>query len=169
MEVPEKGIIYKVSRVSYISNYILLALLIVLFYFVYTRYDLQFSFVPKTIDVFRDTMIMMGFLLAGTFLIEEPTVERLFRHYIVTNNEVIKVEGLIRKKRIGIPYQSVADVTVDQGVVGRIFNFGTIHVSGVGRGNDITMKGMRDPNTVYRVIKNKIGLTRGALIKGKIQ
>lgn len=165
MEIRERGATYQVSRISYISNYVLLILLIILFYFVYTRYNLQFTFFARSIDEFRDTMIVFGFLLAGTFLIEEPTIERILRHYIVTNNEIIKVEGLIRKKRISIPYQSVADVTVKQGVVGRIFNFGTIHVSGVGRGNDIDMKGMRDPDVVYRMIKNKIGLTRGAILK----
>jgi uncharacterized membrane protein YdbT with pleckstrin-like domain len=164
-QIMEKGVVYKTSRISYIGNYILLCLVLVLFFLVWIKFDIQFSLFPRTTYEFESTMVAFGFLIAITFLIEEPTIERMIRHYIVTNNEVIKVEGILRKRRVGIPYQSVADVRVEKGIVGRIFNFGTVHVAGVGRGGDITMKGMRDPDTVYRMIKNKIGLTRGAILK----
>ncbi|MFH0711210.1 MAG: PH domain-containing protein [Candidatus Aenigmatarchaeota archaeon] len=147
------------------GNYVLLTLVLILFFLVWIKFDITFSLFPRTVHEFQSTMVAFGFLVAITFLIEEPTIERMIRHYIVTNNEVIKVEGILRKKRISVPYQSVADVRVEKGIVGRIFNFGTVHVAGVGRGADITMKGMRDPDTVYRVIKNKIGLTRGAILK----
>lgn len=153
----ERGLKLKTSRYSYISNYMLLSLVIVLFILLIP--SLSFSFVPKTPEEFAKTMVVLLFLGLVGFLIEEPAIERLLRQYHITGNEIIKVEGFFRKKRISIPFQSIADIRVNKGVMGRIFDFGNVEVTGFKDG--INIKGIRNPEEVYRVIQNKITVLRG--------
>lgn len=87
------------------------------------------------------------------------------RKYQITNNEVTKIEGIITKKEISIPHINIVDIKVVKGVIGRIFDFGDITVRGVK--DEINMKGMRDPEVIYRIIKNKITLIGKPKVKVK--
>jgi len=173
MKIPEKGIVYKTSRISYVSNYVILILALILLSLIWPYLNLKFSFTPRTMSDLLSTMLVFGFVLLITFLVEEPTIERIIRHYVVTNHEVTKVEGILRKNKLSIPYQSVADMRVHQGVIGRLLGFGNVTITGVVRGEKsdgveaIVIKGIRNPNEAYRIIQNKINLMRGALIEGK--
>jgi membrane protein YdbS with pleckstrin-like domain len=89
-----------------------------------------------------------------SFLAEEPAIERLIRQYIITKDEVVKIEGFLRKKRTAIPYQSIADIKMGKGIIGRIFNFGNVVVSGFK--DEIIIKGVRNPDEVYRIINHRI-------------
>jgi membrane protein YdbS with pleckstrin-like domain len=85
-------------------------------------------------------------------------VERAMRQYYVTNNEVMEIEGFVRKKRTVIPYQSIADVKVVKGVAGRIFRFGDVIIAGMKE--SIKMKGMKNPDEIYKIMENKIALMK---------
>lgn len=50
----------------------------------------------------------------------------------ITNKRVISKFGLIRRDTIEVNAQKVESVQVDQSVIGRIFNFGTIIIAGAG-------------------------------------
>jgi membrane protein YdbS with pleckstrin-like domain len=158
-KIPEKGLMYKTARISYITNYCIVVLLIVFLFLLWQKFNLSFTFSPKTVEELTSVLIFFAFFIVIAYLIEEPAIERLIRQYLVTDDEVVKIEGIIRKKRIAIPYQSVADVRVIKGVIGRIFNFGNIEVSGFK--DAITMKGLRNPEEIYRIIQNKIARFRG--------
>ncbi len=155
MKVHEKGSIYKTSRLAYLHNYALVGLVFVILILILPYLDIM-----KNITHF---VIFFGLLIIAAGLSEEPEWERVFRKYIVTNNEVIKLDGFIRKKRFVMPFQSIADVRVSKGVVGRIFDFG--HVSVVGFKDEIVMKGIKDPEQIQRIIQNKINMQREAFIK----
>lgn len=171
MKIPEKGMVYKTSRISYVSNYVLLVLVLILISLAWPYLNLKFSLVPKTSGELLSTMVVFAFVLIITFLLEEPSIERIIRRYVVTSNEITKIEGIFRKKKFAIPYQSVADIKLEQGIIGRIFNFGNVCVTGVVRSDQsggaeaIVMKGIRHPDEAYRIVQNKINLMRGAIIK----
>ena len=105
-------------------------------------------------------IIFFVLLALAAGMAEEPEWERILRRYIVTNNEIIKIEGLFTKKKTVIPYQTVADIRVTKTPLGRILNYGTVLVGGFKQGDDIVLKGMRNPDEVYRVIQNKVNLLR---------
>jgi len=102
-------------------------------------------------------------LLTITFMMEEPSIEQWRRKYIVTNNEVIKIEGILRKRRISIPHGNIADIRVKKGIWGRLFNFGDLEISGMKE--NISMKGIRNPDQVYKIVENKISLMREGFIR----
>ncbi len=166
MEYAESRV-YKTSRRAFVGNYIIAALVVVFLVILFLQFNLTFTFFPRTSTEMLSSLGVLGALIVIVFLIEEPVIKRMIHHFIVTNNEVIKVEGLITKKRISIPYQSVADVVVEKGVWGRIFNFGDVLVRGVGKGENIEMTGMKYPDDIYNLLQNRINLMRSAFIKKK--
>lgn len=164
-EIPGRGLVYKTSRISYISNYLIITLIIVLFILLMPY--LKFNLNPRTFQEYLPTLIAFGFLILTVGLLEQPFIEQWMRQYIITNNEIIKKEGIVRKKRITIPFQNVADVKLEKGVTGRIFNFGNIHVASFNKENSILMKGVRNPEEIHNIIQNKISLMRKAIIRRK--
>lgn len=75
------------------------------------------------------TLVFMGFgliLLAYAF-IRYKTTELAF-----TNKRVIAKFGFISRKTIELNINKVESIQVDQGILGRIFNYGTLVISGAG-------------------------------------
>ncbi len=140
-----KGLKCKTSRISYLWNYLLIVLLA--FFLILLLPYLNFS------DLYSQTIFLIFFSIALILLLE-PESEKLIREYFITENEIKKVEGIISKKEVSIPYQSVADVTLIKSLAGRIFNFGDIFVKGV-MGN-IRIKGIKEPEKILRIIENRI-------------
>jgi len=143
----EKALRYKTSRVSYITNYFLTILVAILFFIIQ----------PYLANDLWSTIALSAVLVVISFLILEPEWEIVLREYNITNTEVTKVEGIISKKIVSIPHLNIADITFTKSVVGRIFDFGNVKVRGVK--DTIEIKGVRDPEVIYRIIKNKIALT----------
>ena len=164
-----KSITYKTSRISYVGNYILVGLVLILFSIVWVKFNLEFSLTPNTPFQFESTMVGFSFLILITFLIEEPSIERILRSYVITNHEIIKMEGYFRKHKLTLPYASVADVQVHKGIIGRIFNFGTVHIRGFKEGGEISIKGVKNPDELHNIIKNKISLMRSKMMKEQRQ
>jgi|GEM_PF-1059831 len=163
MALIERGIVLRRSRASYFYNYVLIALVLTFLALVWAEYNLTFTLFPRNFSEFSKTLVVFCFVALTALLLEEPAVYQWFVKYIITNNEVIKSEGVIRKKRTVIPHQSIANVHVYKGVLGRILDFGDVNV--VGFKNEINMRGIREPETFYRVINNKIALMRGTAPK----
>ena len=57
----------------------------------------------------------------------------------VTNKRVIGKVGLIRRNSLEIVHSKVESLGVDQSILGRIFNYGTVIISGTG-GNRLPVK-----------------------------
>ena len=153
----EKALKYKTSRISFLENYFF-ALVIITILFISLPF-LRIGSEPLHYFIFFLSLI---FAIA---LIEEPEIRRYFRTYFVTNNEVIKIEGIIRKSKVSIPYQNVSSVTYKKSVLGRILNFGDILISA--DGDKIKMIGIRNPEEVAKIIENKISLVRKVWLKQK--
>lgn len=158
MKKDPRGPVYKTARISYLHNYVLVVLGAIVLIWLYPMLDLSYII---------HYVIFFGLLMAIAGLWEEPEIQRLLRRYVVTNDEIIKIEGIIRKNIVSIPYQSIANVTISQGVIGRLLRFGnvTINVS-AGKG-DMIMRGMKDPYKIQRMIENKIALLRKAYKKSE--
>jgi len=136
---------YKTTRISFIQNYFLAILVIILLLLLISFLNFQ---------AWWSNLVILGIFSLIFFLIFEPEAERVLREYIVTADEITKVEGILTKKRISIPYQSVADVRYFKGITGRIFNFGDVIIKGIK--DDIIIKGVKKPEVIYNLIKTKV-------------
>ena len=82
-------------------------------------------------------LLLLGVAAAIGIVLTE--VYRRRHVYIITNYRIITKKGFIRKEERGLMYDKITDVYVSQGILGRIFNFGTvipISGSGFGLGSD---------------------------------
>jgi hypothetical protein len=85
---------------------------------------------------------MVKLVLLGAAAVVAIILTELYRRghtYIITNYRIITKKGFIRKEERELMYDKITDVYMNQGILGRIFNFGTvipISASGFGLGED---------------------------------
>lgn len=71
----------------------------------------------------------------------------------VTNKRVILKKGIISRKSEEMKISSIETVEIIQGVVGRMFGFGTVKVTGRGI-SDLVFRNIDDPMDVKRKIES---------------
>ena len=71
----------------------------------------------------------------------------------VTNKRVVLKKGIISRKSEEMKISSIETVEIIQGVIGRIFGFGTVKVTGRGI-SDLVFKNINDPMDVKRKIES---------------
>ena len=75
------------------------------------------------------------FFLIGVIFIAIAVVHVITTELALTNRRIIAKSGLIRRNTIELKVNRVESLGVDQGVLGRILNFGSIVVKGIGGSN----------------------------------
>ncbi len=76
-----------------------------------------------------------------------------FQERGVTNKRVILKQGIISRRTEEMRLKSIETIEIDQGVLGRIFGFGTVKITGKGV-SDFLFKGIDDPLAVKRRIES---------------
>jgi uncharacterized membrane protein YdbT with pleckstrin-like domain len=71
----------------------------------------------------------------------------------VTNKRVILKRGIISRNTEEMKLQSIETVEINQGIWGRIFDFGTVKITGRGI-SDVSFKNIDDPMLVKRQIES---------------
>jgi uncharacterized membrane protein YdbT with pleckstrin-like domain len=89
-----------------------------------------------TITGRQDGGIMLGIFAFpfGIFLLLKAWIQQITTELAVTSKRVVAKVGLISRNTIELNHSKVESLSVDQGVLGRIFGFGTIMISGTGGG-----------------------------------
>jgi len=165
-EGPEpEQLIIKTSRVSFLSNYAIAAMAIIFLLLLINAFGLKFSFPPKDKGELYSTSIILGLAALIAWLIEEPEWIKFLRTYVVTRDEVIEIEGVLSKRKIILPYQSISEVTVKRTPIGRMLNYGSVYIGAFRTGSDINMKGIKNAHKIHELIQNRINLLR----KGQLE
>lgn len=95
-------------------------------------------------------VFLIGFILIAISLYRKFTLK-----YLVTDKRVIVKKGLIGQSTVSADYSKITDVTVQQGILGRlILHTGTIVLNTAGTDTgEIILKWVQDPfeakNTIY--------------------
>jgi uncharacterized membrane protein YdbT with pleckstrin-like domain len=76
-----------------------------------------------------------------------------FQERGVTNKRVILKKGIISRKTEEMKLKSIETVEIDQGIFGRLFDFGAVRITGRGV-SDFVFKGIDDPMAVKRTIES---------------
>jgi uncharacterized membrane protein YdbT with pleckstrin-like domain len=61
-----------------------------------------------------------------------PLIERSLSEFVITNRRIIIKTGFIARKTFEMNLSKIESVTVDQSVIGRILNYGSITIIGTG-------------------------------------
>ncbi len=59
-------------------------------------------------------------------------VQHTSADFIVTNNRVIIKVGVLKRSSLSMPLSKIESIEIDQTLVGQIFGFGNIHITGTG-------------------------------------
>ncbi len=76
-------------------------------------------------------IVLLPVFIGVLFLIS-AVIARMSTEMAVTNKRVIIKAGLISRRTVEMNLSKVENIGVDQGIVGRILNYGTITVVGTG-------------------------------------
>lgn len=133
----ETHIKYKTSRISFFYNYLFVFLLIS---FLVLVHSIGLS------ESFRSIALLVCVPLI-IIVLAEPEFVRIFRHYILEEDNVTMTEGIFSKKKVSIPYDQIAGTTIHKTLLGRVLKFGDVKISGFK--DEIVLKGIRNPDKVY--------------------
>jgi uncharacterized membrane protein YdbT with pleckstrin-like domain len=71
-------------------------------------------------------------LAAGVYFVARAWLRRWTTEYAVTDRRVIYKQGLIWRKTMEMNMDKVSSVDVDQSILGRVFDYGTVTLHGTG-------------------------------------
>ncbi len=80
-----------------------------------------------------------------------PLVQRATSEFAVTNRRVVVKVGLVSRKTIELNLEKVESIGVEQTILGRILDYGTIVIIGTG-GTREPFRGIRDPLGFRRAV-----------------
>lgn len=135
----------RLNRVVYLPSLLLLALSIVLFAEVYRGGTETRIALP----------VPVAFLAISLAVAIPAFIRRSSSEFAVTNKRVVVKVGFLRRHSTEILLRQVEGITVDQGILGRIFGYGTIVVEGTG--SDRTpYSGIADPLKFRLAVQEQI-------------
>jgi len=105
--------------------------------------------VGLAVAIFVNAIAGAVFGVAAVLVFIPRFVRYMTSEFAVTNKRVIVKVGLINRHTLELVLTKIETVGVDQGVLGRIFNFGTIVVTGTG--------GTKEP---FKNIANPLGFRK---------
>ena len=144
----EKSLKYRTSRISFLENYILATIILILLLLVFPSLQIYENYIHY--------FLFFGAIIFVAALINEPEIKKYFTTYFVSNNEVARIRGIIRKDKVSVPHANITSVNYTKGILGRIFNFGDVIINSSSA--TIKMEGVRNPEEIVRIIENKISL-----------
>jgi uncharacterized membrane protein YdbT with pleckstrin-like domain len=87
----------------------------------------------------------LGALLIGLVLLANAAVKWWAQFYFVTNQKVMKVEGVLRKSTSGSALEKINDITMEEPLLGRWLGYGTVRVLTAADESNLHYTFMRKP------------------------
>lgn len=120
-------------------------------------WDFFWGFLPVLLAIiffgFDITAIVIG-LLFGSYFTLSGLYKKLTLKYLVTDRRVILKKGLVGQSTVSADYSRITDVTVKQGILGRVLlHTGTILLNTAGGDiEELELKWIQDPFEAKDVI-----------------
>jgi uncharacterized membrane protein YdbT with pleckstrin-like domain len=87
----------------------------------------------------------LGALLIGLVMLANAAMKWWAQFYFVTNQKVMKVEGLLRKSTSGSALEKINDITMEEPLLGRWLGYGTVRVLTAADESNLHYTFMRKP------------------------
>ena len=97
-------------------------------------------------------IVITELAILGVLLIIWMIISHISTELALTNKRVIAKFGFIRRSVVDVRLNKIESVSFEQGIIGRILNFGSIVVSGAG--NSTPIPGISKPNIFKNTVNN---------------
>lgn len=134
----------KTSRRSFFTSYVTGTIILILLLILLPLASLPVWFIYVSM-----VLIIIFFL--------ESEIAIIYRTYIIESDKVSEIQGFISKKRIAIPSSKIANTVLKKGIIGRIFRFGDIIITGFAEDDKIILRGIFHPEKILETIEENIG------------
>jgi uncharacterized membrane protein YdbT with pleckstrin-like domain len=91
-------------------------------------------------------------VVVGVAMVGYSYIQWWVEDYAVTNQKVVKVAGLLRKRTSGAALEKINDVIMEQGPLGRMLGYGTLKVATASDSTDLVYETMRKPAEFRRAM-----------------
>lgn len=109
-----------------------------------------------SLDSGFDAFSLVCFIVAGVFLLVFELLVWLHR-FRFSDNEFYLSVGILSIKTTRAYYSSVADVTVDQSLLGRVFGYGDVHINTTGSdAPEIVLRCFASARKIEKVLSERI-------------
>jgi uncharacterized membrane protein YdbT with pleckstrin-like domain len=135
----------KTSRKKFFFLYLFIILLILL----YPESDFA-----KQGEIYNYAFFSLIFLI---FLYIE--IKIFYSSYILTNENVIEIKGIIAKQKTSIPFSSISHVVTKKDIIGAILNYGDVMVTSF-TDQVILLEGITSPEKISEIIEKKLEKTK---------
>lgn len=95
-------------------------------------YHAKVSLWSLSFYIFLGVILFFSDIFLGLIFILIAALKYITTEIAITNKKVVAKTGLIKRKMIEIRLEKIESLQVEQGIFGRILNFGSIVVSGAG-------------------------------------
>ncbi|WP_373069389.1 PH domain-containing protein [Gemmatimonas sp.] len=72
------------------------------------------------------------YFVMGVLCVAPPILTKMTSEVVITNRRIIAKVGLISRRTVELNLLKIESIRVDQGIVGRMLNYGDIHIVGTG-------------------------------------
>jgi uncharacterized membrane protein YdbT with pleckstrin-like domain len=109
-------------------------------------------------DGFAGTLRTLAFwaslvlVIVGVAMVGYSYIQWWVEDYVVTNQKVMKVAGLLNKRTSGAALEKINDVIMEQGPLGRMLGYGTLKVATASDSTDLVYETMRAPADFRRAM-----------------
>ncbi|MFW6275832.1 MAG: PH domain-containing protein [bacterium] len=104
----------------------------------------------------NDPTVSPGFFFIAIVWLLKKLIDFYCTELAITDKRVIVKFGFIRRNTIELNHSKVESLNIDQGIIGRLLNFGTIKIHGTGSGTTPVPK-VEAPLQFRRVLNESVG------------
>ncbi|MCP5245676.1 MAG: PH domain-containing protein [Burkholderiales bacterium] len=107
-------------------------------WFIFVPWILLLSIVLMTYpegnnEVDEITMMSINFFLIASIIgIVHSFFYKISTEFAITNRRIISKTGFISRKTVEFNHNKIESINVEQGILGRIFNYGSVVINGTG-------------------------------------
>jgi uncharacterized membrane protein YdbT with pleckstrin-like domain len=150
------GIVIRKSVAVFVTKIILLDFI---FEFVYLSWRSISHFLPLpsealiTLNIFSIIFFVIFISLIQTVLLVYISLKWVNEYYEIRKEDIAQVTGILSKTEKSYPYRDIQSVTIHQGILGRLFNYGSVHLYIPTLGYDLSFNEVTKPGEFVDQIK----------------
>jgi uncharacterized membrane protein YdbT with pleckstrin-like domain len=140
------------SRRANLMRYLISIVLIVVGVYLYLYTSVEILFIPTE-------YLGIGVSVLGILIILYSELKLIHSYYYMTQNRIVEVSGILRKRERALQIPQIESVTIHQSFLNRILKIGSIDVKTAGE--SMVLHKISSPRKAESIIINEVNKMRG--------